>query len=69
VILISLQILKCACSWRGVADLDLESYQSLGSLLGIIISFTVIALIMLNLIMMVFLSVNRLCEVKMEENQ
>jgi hypothetical protein len=55
--------------WRGVGDLDLEAYQSLGSLFGIIISFTVIGLITLNLLMLTFLFINRLCEVKMEDNQ
>ena len=68
-ILISLQILKCAYMWRGVGDSDLETYQSLGSLLGIIISFTVIALILLNLVMLSFLFINRLCEVKMEDTR
>ncbi len=66
VVLITMQILKCAFMWRGVVDLSVEDYQSLGITMGIIISFTMMGLIGANLVVFILVWVMRMSEVKTE---
>jgi hypothetical protein len=52
--------------WRGVVDLSVEDYQSLGITMGIIISFTMMGLIGANLVVFILVWVMRMSEVKTE---